>query len=314
MKIPPELLSLEEFPTSAVFAEGIKSLRVERKARSVETILGVEYAAKSGMKLHLDILAPRVAEGDLETFPLVMFVQGSAWRRQNLAQQLAQLTRFAASGLVIAMVEYRPSDLAPFPAQIRDARTATRFMLEHAAEYRADPGRLVAWGDSSGGHTATMLALTEGLARFSDEAMPAAPLGIRGVVDYYGPSDLGSMNDEPSIQDHDAPDSPEGRVLGGVRVSENPELIRESSPLAYIDSSTPLPPFLIVHGDKDRLVPFGQSVMLYRKLRECGHAVDMYRLKGADHSGEEFWSGEATRTITAAFIISRCSEGAKPLG
>jgi acetyl esterase/lipase len=236
-----------------------------------------------------------------------MFIQGSAWFKQELTQQLAQLARFAQRGFVIAMVEYRPSTLAPFPAQIRDARTATAFMLQHAAEYRADPGRLVVWGDSSGGHTATMLTVTEGDGRFSDEETSARPLLIRGTIDFYGPTNLGTMNDEPSTQDHDAPDSPEGMVLGGVRVSEHPDLVAAASPLNYINPTSRLPPFLILHGDKDRLGPYGQSVLLYRKLVECGHAVEMYRVEGADHSGNAFWTADEPFTITEAFLTACCS-------
>ncbi len=311
MKVLPRASGLLEFPSSDIPARGAKVLRADEGRRSVETILGVEYARKSGVALHLNILKPRLEEGESSTFPLVMLVQGSAWFKQDLAQQLAQLVRFAATGLVIALVEYRPSTLAPFPAQIRDARTATRFMLGNAGTYHADPSRLIVWGDSSGGHTVTMLAVAEGLARFSDEASPDAetradPLPIRGVIDYYGPTDLGTMNDEPSTQDHDAPDSPEGMVLGGVRVLEHPDRVREASPLDYISPTAALPPFLIMHGSKDRLVPFGQSAMIFNKLRDSGHAAELYRLEGADHGGNAFWTADEPFAITCAFIRSCC--------
>jgi acetyl esterase/lipase len=302
MKVQPRACSLADFPVSVISAEGIKVLQADERKRSVTTILGVEYARKPGMPLHVNILMPRLEEGEDTTFPLILFVQGSAWFKQELTQQLAQLARLAARGFVIAMVEYRPSTVAPFPAQIKDARTAARFMLQHAAEYHADPERFIVWGDSSGGHTVTMLTVTDGDARFSDEA--AAPLPIRGVVDYYGPTYLGTMNDEPSTQDHDAPDSPEGMVLGGIRVSEYPELVDGASPLSYITAGSPLPPFLIMHGDRDRLVPYGQSVLLYQKLVECGQKVDMYRIAGADHAGNAFWTADETLRVTEGFMMS----------
>jgi acetyl esterase/lipase len=203
------------------------------------------------------------------------------------------------------MVEYRPSNLSPFPAQIKDTRTAARFMLRHAAEYHVDPEQLIMWGDSSGGHTVTMLAVTEGDPRFSDEESGILP--VKGVIDYYGPVNFAVMNDEPSIQDHQAPDSPEGMVLGGVSVSEYPELVRAASPISYITPTSRLPPFLIMHGSKDRLVPYGQSVLLYRKLVECNHAVEMYRIEGADHSGSAFWTAEEPIRITGEFIKSCCT-------
>jgi acetyl esterase/lipase len=305
MKIQPKACSLADFPTSSIAARGVKVLRADESKRSVTTILGVEYARKSGMPLHVHILMPRLEEGEEATFPLVLFVQGSAWFKQEVAQQMAQLVHIAERGFVIAMAEYRPSTVAPFPAQIKDARTASRFMLRHAAEYHADPKRLIVWGDSSGGHTVTMLAVTNGDPHFSDEDAP--PLPIRGVVDYYGPANLGTMNDEPSTQDHDAPDSPEGMVLGGIRVSEHPALVSAASPLTYITAASRLPPFLIMHGDKDRLVPYGQSVLLYEKLTECNQKAELYRIAGADHSGNAFWTAEEPLRITEAFMASCCA-------
>jgi acetyl esterase/lipase len=300
MRIEPRNVTLAEFPASRIDTEGIKIITADESRPSVHVTVGVEYARKSGIPLHLTILAPRLDEGRSDTFPLVMFVQGSAWLQQDLHQQLAQLAPYAAQGLVIAMVEYRPSTVSPFPAQVKDARSATLFMLDNAECYHADPKRLLLWGDSSGGHTVTMLAVTNGLAAFSDEE--TGPLPISGVIDYYGPNLLGTMNEEPSIEDHDGPDSPEGMVLGAVRVSEHHDRMKAASPLGYILPSKALPPFLILHGDKDRHVPFGQSVLLYRKLRECGHQVEMYKVAGADHSGNAFWTSVEAIKITSEFI------------
>jgi acetyl esterase/lipase len=302
MKVQPGNCSQKDFPPSTVSAPGIKTLKLDERVYSVNTLLNVEYGQKSDMPLHLTILAPKLKEGETRAFPLVLFIQGSAWFKQDLTQQLAQLVDFARRGFVIALAEYRPSTTAPFPAQIQDARTAARFMVNHAREHHGDPERLVVWGDSSGGHTAVMLALTEGDPYFSDEGI--LPLPIKGVVDYYGPVHFAAMNDEPSIQDHEAADSPEGMVLGGVSVAEHPELVTAASPLSYITPASSLPPFLIMHGDKDRLVPYGQSVLLYRKLVECKQRVTMYRIEGADHGGNAFWTAPEPVRITTEFIAS----------
>ena len=148
MKIQPCNCSRKDFPSSTITAAGIKTLKLDERIYSVNTILNVEYGRKSDMPLHLNILAPRLEEGEEAAFPLILFIQGSAWFKQESGQQLAQLVDCARRGRVIAMVEYRPSTIAPFPAQIKDARTAARFMLKHAAEYHADPERLVIWGRS----------------------------------------------------------------------------------------------------------------------------------------------------------------------
>ncbi len=83
-----------------------------------------------------------------------MYVQGSAWLEQNINAKLGILSRLAEKGYVIAVVEYRHSGIAPFPAQALDTRNAIRFMKIHAAEYNVDMDKVFVGGDSSGGHTA----------------------------------------------------------------------------------------------------------------------------------------------------------------
>lgn len=299
--IQPRAASPAEFPESTVFAEGIRVLPADNSARSCMIHTGVPYATKDGMALHLHIIEPRQGEDENLVFPLLMFVQGSGWRLQNTGASLASLSRFAQRGYVIAVVQYRPSSLAPFPAQVLDTKTALRFMRAHAATYHADPDRVVVWGDSSGGHTAVMVGVTLDNAAV-DECDPADdPLPVAAIVDYYGPTDISRMNDEPSTMDHIAADSPEGMLIGGVPVLENMDLVAPTVTSSYISAERELPPFLIIHGNKDRLVPFGQSVMLYEALRDAGKVVECYQLAGADHGGSAFWT-EQVLDIVEAFI------------
>jgi acetyl esterase/lipase len=134
----------------------------------------------------------------------------------------------AERGYVVAFVEYRPSSVAGFPAQVRDVRTALRYLAAHAADFHIAPGPIALWGDSSGAHTAVLTALTSDDPYFSDEPIDAPAPEIYAVVDYYGPSDISRMNEEPSVQDHRAADSPEGLLIGGVDVLDNPELANQN--------------------------------------------------------------------------------------
>ena len=140
-------------------------------------------------------------------------------------------------------------------------------MLRHHEEYSFDPGNVFVWGDSSGGHTAVMTALTAHDPRLLDEDGDTQPLPIRGCIDYYGPVLISTMNHEPSTQDHVDADSPEGMFLGGVRVDEHEKEAFLASPLAYLQKGK-VPPMLIVHGSRDRLVPFGQSCLLFDALQK----------------------------------------------
>src|SRR5690606_27836834 len=87
-------------------------------------------------------------------FPLVVYIQGSAWHKQDLYAAIPNLSHIAAKGYVIASVQIRETAIAPFPAALEDVKCAIRYMREHAEEYGVDPKRVAVWGDSSGGHLA----------------------------------------------------------------------------------------------------------------------------------------------------------------
>lgn len=286
--IEPVNCKLEEFPASSLAPEGMKVMKADLSLRYSMPKLHVQYAKKDGMPLHLQVIMPpmlreEMHEGD-QKFPLIVFIQGSGWMKQDLGQKMHGLCEFATRGYVVAIVEYRPSYTAPFPAQVKDTKTAIRFLQEHADDYHVDKDKIFVWGDSSGGHTCVMTAATME-DEYNDEE---GPLNVRAFVDYYGPTDITKMNDQPSIQDHMAPDSPEGMLIGGYVVNEHPELTAAVNPMNHISKEKEMKPLLIVHGDKDRMVPFQQSVLLYEKMKETGKTVEFYKLEGADHAGDAF--------------------------
>ena len=109
----------------------------------------VEYAHIDGTTLHLQIITPQTRntkESD-ETYLCIVYVQGSAWMKQNINAKLALLARLSESGYVIAVVEYRHSGIAPFPAQAVDTRNAIRYVKLHAKEYKADANQMYVGGD-----------------------------------------------------------------------------------------------------------------------------------------------------------------------
>ena len=95
---------------------------------------------------------------------------------------------------MIVIPRYRSSDIAVFPGQIRDIRTAVSFFSARAKEFCADPARIFLWGDSSGAHTVLMTAFT-----CTDPAFGPVCPPFQGVVDYYGPVNLIEMGHSPSV-------------------------------------------------------------------------------------------------------------------
>lgn len=290
----------EEFPHAKAMRDGIQVLQVNSDMASCNTLCNVVYRVVDGKELHLHILLPTQEKECKKRFPCIVYVQGSGWRIQSCGKELAQLARFAAKGYVVAIVQYRHSEWAAFPAQIMDTKYAIHYMMQHCEDYLVNPNQLILWGDSSGGHTALMSAFTKGEAGFTAE--DCKEYNVSCVIDFYGPTDISAMNEVPSIQDHTRADSPEGMLIGGKPVTK--ENAEATIVMRYITEEKRIPPLLILHGSKDRLVPFAQSVLLYDQMKVCHKEVACYQLYGADHGGEPFWSKEVL-DIVDSFIQSK---------
>ena len=296
--IRPEPLSFEDFPKSKASTEGMLTIKADNSDPEISSFLAVKYATKSGVPLHLNILMPAQEMGSepKPRYPLIVYIQGSAWMKQTMFA-FPQLVKMAKKGYVIAALEYRESSVAPFPAQIEDTKTAIRYMQEHGIEYNADTSKIIVWGDSSGGHTALMTAVTMEDNLFDNEGQDENPIHLSAVIDYYGPTDISKMNMEPSTWDHMSGESPVGMFIGGVNVLENPDKVKPTIPMHYVSRDKPLPPILIAHGNKDRLVAFGQSVMMYDALKANDKHSVMYEVDNGDHGGAAFWSDEILNIV-----------------
>jgi len=255
----------------------------------------VVYAQYGEVERRLQIIVPHRAG---YKFPLVVFVQGSAWRPQDLYAAIPNLCHIAAKGYVVASVEIRHTDLAQFPAPIEDVKCAIRYMRQHAEAYGVDPNRVAVWGDSSGGHLALMTGLTIG--EYDNGLYSEQSDEVSAVVDYYGVTDLLSLGKYNDILDHDAANSPEGLLIGGS-VPEHQELAKKASPI-HQNLDKRLPPFLIVHGDSDQIVHVNQSIEMYKALKGSGQNVTFYKVVGADH-GAGIWSPQVL-DITDKFLAA----------
>ena len=294
----------EELPEFTRVPEGAQVIETTGEEMGVHYLHDVEYARIGGVPLHLQIFVPACRNSGFVPFakeqpfrlPCFVFVQGSAWFQQYVYAQTAQVAKFALRGYVCAIVEYRHSGIASFPAQAKDARNAVRFLRKNAEQYGIDPARMILAGDSSGGHT----AMWGGLLRDDDTAdnlFPGVSAEVCGIVDYYGSTSVVAPDSNPCTVNHCLPDSPEGQVMGRRNLLEHPELARELSVECNIDETTPLPPVLIFHGTKDRVVNCEGSAILYERLKETGHPASFYLLRGADHGGPEFWTDRVTGIV-----------------
>ena len=292
--IQPINISREQFPKSNVKSDGMITLNICCDNSSMEYIPDIEYINRDGISLYIQLVLPY---DRTENTPLVIYVPGSAFRWQNVKRVIPAISLLANRGFAIAMVQYRGSEVSPFPAQMLDTKAAVRFMKINAHKYGLNSDNVYLMGDSSGGHTVLMAGLTAGIEKFEEEIYSEVSSSVKGIIDLYGPTDITKMNDELSSLSHIEPDSPEGCLLGRVNVLEHPELTGPTVVMNYIDSAREIPPILIFHGTNDELVPFGQSCMLYDKLVKCNKKATFYAIDNAHHGGREFWSNQVLDII-----------------
>jgi acetyl esterase/lipase len=252
---------------------------------------GAVYAAVSGYRaLELDVWIPAAPAPP----PVVVWVHGGAWmvgNRHLLPGSLrpGQLVdELLAAGLAVASVEYRHAREASFPAQLHDVKAAVRWLRHSAADLGIDPGRVGIAGESAGGHLAALVALT------ADRPDLEGAVGVRGpssavdvVVDWYGVADAASMPETELPPEVAAALPPEDLVpplevlLDGVD-----DATRElAGPVVHVHPGAP--PFLLVHGTADPVVPHAQSELLARALRDAGADARLESVPCAGHG----WDG-----------------------
>lgn len=239
----------------------------------VEFIDNIIYGNAGGTPLILELARPKSISKTPR--PAVVFIHGGAWSSADRTNGTPLVLLLAQHGFVAVSIDYRLSGAAGFPSQLEDGKCAVRFLRAHASAYGVDPGRIGVMGGSAGGHLAALAGLT------GDEKLLEGTGGweifsskVSAVADLYGVSDLPGL-----IQSGHLKTSVEN--LMRCTLGENPDLYRQASPLFRVKKGAP--PFYIAHGDKDDVVPPGQSERLAEALRSAGTEVTFRLMPGIGH-------------------------------
>lgn len=288
----------ETFPEFTEEVEGAVWVPTTGDEIGANCLHDVEYLNIDGYPLHLQICLPNTRNPHAPS-PCMIHVQGSAWFYQNRWDKVTIVERMVEKGYAVVIVQYRHSEIAPFPAQAQDARNAIRFMKVHAEEYNIDPERIIISGDSSGGHTSMLAGLIKDGEKFpdgtpfdDDTRFPGVSASVKGIINMYGSISMQIEDGYPTTVNHHLPDSPEGMEMGAVNLRENPELRKKGSVETYVTEDRDMVPTFLTHGTKDFTVNCIQTVMLYRKMKEQNKDVRLYLIQGAKHGGAEFWTPE----------------------
>ncbi|MEM6279303.1 MAG: alpha/beta hydrolase fold domain-containing protein [Verrucomicrobiota bacterium] len=250
----------------------------------------IDYAGTGNPKQALDLYLPKGHSKDADPLPLLVFIHGGGWAKGDKASGVRRVSPWVESGeFVGASIGYRLTDEAQWPSQIHDCKAAIRWLRANAAEYGIDPDRIAVWGTSAGGHLVAMLGVAGDVLELEGEIGPHTDVSseVTCVVNFFGPSELLTMDDHPGRMTHNAPDSPESKLVGGT-LQEKPEVAKNASPITWVTEADE--PSLIVHGTEDQLVPYPQSVELEKALEEVGVPTILVTVEGGGH-GQGFGPG-----------------------
>lgn len=228
------------------------------------------YGIAAGVELKLDLSVP---EGP-GPFPVCILVHGGGFGTGDKQGQNKTLgAPLLGAGYAWASINYRLAPAHKYPASVEDLETAIRWVKAHAAEYRFDPARIVLIGGSAGGYLVNLVGTQN-----------REPTRVAAVVNFYGAADQVARFDETKGK-------PSESFVNYFGVSEDTPATRqflvEASPVTYVRPG--LPPFLLLHGNKDQRVPYEQSVRFLARLKAAGVPAELITIEGGGH-GMGGWS------------------------
>lgn len=200
-----------------------------------------------------------------------------SWREwEGGVKSLDQSNFLLNAGFAVAAINYRLCDQAPFPALILDCKATIRWLRAHAEEYGYDGKRIGVWGHSAGGHLVALLGTSGGIKEFYQGEYKDISSNVQAVVDIDGPVDLSFYGERKS--------GAIAKLLGGA-LSEKAALAQQANPIRYSTSDDP--PFLILHVEKDILVPAKHGAALYAAIKAAGVDAMLHVSSGGGHYPQE---------------------------
>ena len=229
--------------------------------------IDVIYTKVKGWEGRMDLYTnPKAGEPT----PIVINIHGGGWNH-GVKESQSGYGSFFKNGYAVANVEYRLVDVAPAPAAIEDVRCALIYLYKNAKELNIDTNKIVVMGGSSGGHLALMTGLLANDKRFDNNCKFDEEIKVAAIINKYGVADLVPLGKWKSA-----------RNWLGNGFDDN-QFIKSVSPLYYLTKASP--PTFIIHGDADPIVPYEQSVELYKKLQANNVKSEFMTVKDGKHGG-----------------------------
>jgi acetyl esterase/lipase len=288
MPISTVAVPFNEDADEGVLLHDLPTTQVARKADS-DLRRSVTYSRATGRggkerTLRMDVHVP---QGD-GPFPVVVYLPGGGFVVAPRQMARTQRGHVADAGFVVASLEYRTvKDGAKIADGMTDVLAAISYLREHANEFKVDVTSMALWGESAGGYLAALTGTSQ---------EPSIP--VRAVVTIVGASDLSQVADgfdDETASNWSSPESPLSQYVG----NPPPET---ANPIAHVSAASP--PFLLFHGDDDRIVSPRQSLLLYRALTKNGVPSTRLVVARAGH-GELGFRHNDIKVWTSTAVMDR---------
>lgn len=277
-------ITLRSMTAVCFLAAGLNPLRAD-ESQTIQP--DVVYGHKDGMALTFDVFRPAKPSG-----AGILSVQSGGWYSNWVEPKalLPVVQPVLAKGYTVFVVRHGSAPKYAIPDAVADMRRSVRFIRLHAKEYGVDPERLGVMGGSAGGHLTLMLATTadDGNPKANDEVLRQSDR-IAAAVALYPPTDIRTWVTNPPdvIKKIDALKPP---------LTFDPAKAGDFSPLLHVTATTA--PTLLIHGDKDELVPIEHSNNMIAALQKVKVPSDLLVIEGAGHGFRD----KQAQTVSAATL------------
>lgn len=257
--------------------------------------LDIPYVENGHERQKLNLFLPE--KKSATPLPLIITTHGGGWLGGFRGSRPEFGADLLMRGYACTSLGYRLSGDAPFPAQIEDCKAAIRWLRAHAKEYNLDPDRFAVVGHSAGGHLAALLGATAGVGGFDVGGHLDQSSRVQAVVDYSGPTDIVKLIESKAVG------SSAGSQLIGGPLARKRAVAGRANPITYLGKGAP--PYLIIHGDQDSVVPVNQSELLFEALKKAGMSARLHVIRDAGH--DDMFDPEITEMQNA--FLERILEG-----
>ncbi|MGH0033230.1 MAG: alpha/beta hydrolase fold domain-containing protein [Myxococcota bacterium] len=262
------------------------------KRGDVEIVKNLQFGRQAAVDLHVDVY--RHVDRP-QNCPVLFQIHGGGWMIGTKDEQaLPLMNEMARAGWVCVTANYRLSPAATFPDHLIDCKAALRWIRENVAGYGGNPDFVVVTGGSAGGHLAALVGLTPNDPEYQP-GFEDVDTRVQGCVPFYGVYDFANRNE--TYAHSGLHEVLEQRVMKASPL-EQPEAWDRASPIMRVNEDAP--PWFVVHGDSDTLVPVAEARHFVRALAEKTRAPLAYaELGGAQHAFEIFPSVRTLHTVNA---------------